>query len=508
MSDALFNGEEDKEPNLSQGWVTSSIGELFEIIGGGTPSTEIPSFWEGSIPWMTSADIHGLKDVTPRKKITSDAIDKSATHCVPKGSIIVVTRVGLGKIALAPTDLCFSQDCQALIGNWSYLIPEYCLYYLSGAVQIFKYKNRGTTISGVIVKQLRELNFPLPPLPEQHRIVAKIEELFTHLDAGVASLKKAQAQLKRYRQAVLKAAFEGRLTQEWREEHKGEIEPASELLKKISRVSKRKTTRKYERLVNGDTYYLQNLPDEWELTQVQEVGDVQLGRQRAPQHHNGPNMRPYLRVANVFENYIDVSDVKSMNFTPDEFEIYHLEYGDILLNEGQSKELVGRPAVFRNEIPDVCFQNTLVRFRAYNGLIPEFALQLFIAYLNNGQFSKIASQSTNIAHLGAERFAKMPFPLAPYLEQREILSEIDRHFSIISKINDNIENSLRQAETLRQSILKRAFEGKLVPQDPNDEPASVLLERIKAEKASRAAEGKKGKTLQRRSPKRTIKNAD
>jgi type I restriction enzyme S subunit len=102
----------------------------------------------------------------------------------------------------------------------------------------------------------------------------------------------------------------------------------------------------------------------------------------------------------------------------------------------------------------------------------------------------------------------LPVPLPPIIEQSIILEEIERHFSQIDHLENTIITSLRQAETLRQSILKQAFEGKLVPQDPNDEPASVLLERIKAEKASRAAEGKKGKTLQRRSPKRTIKNAD
>jgi type I restriction enzyme S subunit len=102
----------------------------------------------------------------------------------------------------------------------------------------------------------------------------------------------------------------------------------------------------------------------------------------------------------------------------------------------------------------------------------------------------------------------MVIPYPDISEQKEIISEIERHFSQIDHVEQTIETSLRQAETLRQTILKQAFEGKLVPQDPNDEPASVLLERIKAEKASRAAEGKKGKTLQRRSPKRTIKNAD
>jgi len=88
------------------------------------------------------------------------------------------------------------------------------------------------------------------------------------------------------------------------------------------------------------------------------LGRVQLGRQRAPQHHAGPNMRPYLRVANVFEDRLELGDVMEMNFDPQEYETYRLVPGDILLNEGQSRHLVGRPAIYRDEVPGACFQNT------------------------------------------------------------------------------------------------------------------------------------------------------
>src|SRR5436309_706375 len=107
------------------------------------------------------------------------------------------------------------------------------------------------------------------------------------------------------------------------------------------------------------------LPPGWCWAKVCEVGAVKLGRQRSPEHHTGDHMRPYLRVANVYEDRIDLSDVLEMNFTPEEFEQYQLRYGDILLNEGQSLEWVGRPAMYRDELPGSCFQNTLVRFRPH-----------------------------------------------------------------------------------------------------------------------------------------------
>src|SRR5262245_43358613 len=135
---------------------------------------------------------------------------------------------------------------------------------------------------------------------------------------------------------------------------------------------------------------LRPLPDGWVWTSVEEVGEVQLGRQRSPEHHTGAHMRPYLRVANVFEDRIDTRHVLEMNFSPAEFERYRLEPGDILLNEGQSLDLVGRPAMYRGEVPGSCFQNTLIRFRPRSGVLSKYALLVFRSYLHRGRFQQIA----------------------------------------------------------------------------------------------------------------------
>jgi type I restriction enzyme, S subunit len=111
-----------------------------------------------------------------------------------------------------------------------------------------------------------------------------------------------------------------------------------------------------------------------------------LGRQRAPQHHDGDNMRPYLRAANVLEDRLDLSNVKWMNFTPAEFETFALRPGDILLNEGQAPDLLGRPAMYQGEIVECCFQKTLLRFRAKEGVLPDYALIVFRHYMRSGRF--------------------------------------------------------------------------------------------------------------------------
>jgi type I restriction enzyme, S subunit len=301
---------------------------------------------------------------------------------------------------------------------------------------------------------------------EQRRIVAEIEKQFTRLEAGVTALRRVQANLKRYRAAVLKSACEGKLVPteaELAKKQKRKFESGEELLARLL-IERRKnwTGRgKYKAPETIDNSGLPSLPDSWAYASVEQLGFVQLGRQRAPQHHKGRFMRPYLRVANVFEDRIDLSDVKEMNFTPEEFETFRLKPNDILLNEGQSLELVGRPAIYRGELPGACFTNTLVRFRPCASLSVKFAFLVFRAFMHSGRFQKIAKWTTNIAHLGADRFAKLGFPLPPLAEQTRIVAEVERRLSVVEELEAAVAVNLQRAIRLRQSILQKAFTGTL-----------------------------------------------
>jgi type I restriction enzyme S subunit len=148
-----------------------------------------------------------------------------------------------------------------------------------------------------------------------------------------------------------------------------------------------------------------------------------------------------------------------MNFTPEEFETFSLKPKDILLNEGQSLELIGRPAMYQGELPGACFTNTLVRFRPYDLLDADFALLTFRAFMHAGRFQQIAKWTTNIAHLGADRFAKMPFPLPGILEQKRIVKELERQLSVVNQLGTVVTANLQRATGLRQSILQKAFNG-------------------------------------------------
>ena len=337
---------------------------------------------------------------------------------------------------------------------------------------------------------LEEAAFPLPPLPEQRRIVAEIEKQFTRLDASVASLKRVQANLKRYRASVLKAACEGRLVpieaELARAEGRG-YEHASVLLERILAErrarweSQPKRRGKYKEPVGPDTSGLPELPEGWTWATAAQLGEVRLGRQRSPRRATGPNMRPYLRAANVTWDGLDLSDVKEMDFDPREYEIYRLRRGDILLAEASgSADEVGKPAIWGDQIDGCCFQNTLIRIRAFPTVVPYLFYQL-LSDARTGALGK-AARGVGIHHLGAQRTESWTVAFPPPAEQDRIVAEVDRRLSVIQQAEATVEANLTRAERLRQSILKQAFSGKLVPQDPNDEPASVLLERIRAER--------------------------
>jgi type I restriction enzyme S subunit len=177
-------------------------------------------------------------------------------------------------------------------------------------------------------------------------------------------------------------------------------------------------------------------------------------------------MRPYLRVQNVFEDRIDLEDVMEMDFPPHDFEKYQLFPGDLLLNEGQSPELLGRSAIYRGELPGACFTNTLVRFLAFDGTLVEFALLMSRHYMHAGRLVDEGTVTTNIAHLSLGRLACVEFPLPSLAEQHRIVAEVDRLLSIAREAEAEVDANLKRAQGLRQAIVAKAFQPGAVPPAP------------------------------------------
>lgn len=357
----------------------------------------------------------------------------------------------------------------------------------------------GSTQPQITQENLRKVVIGLPPFAEQTRIAQKLDELLAQVDTLKARLQAIPALLKRFRQSTLAAAASGRLSADWRGQHFdfiGKINPATAGGVNANLVLHGQAKRHaYDTADNQKQAPLEPLlevPSSWTLPIIKAIGRVQLGRQRSPKYHSGANMRPYLRVQNVFEDRLDLTDVMEMDFPASDFEKYKLKVGDILLNEGQSPQYLGRPAMFHGELDDVCFTNTLIRFQAHPVVIAQYALFVFRHYMHAGHFSLQGTITTNIAHLGAGRFADMSFPLPPLEEQTEIVRRVEQLFAFADQLEAKVASAKSRIDHLTQSILAKAFRGELVPQDPNDEPASMLLERIQAQRAA-APKAKRGR---------------
>ncbi|MFJ6048286.1 restriction endonuclease subunit S [Streptomyces sp. NPDC092307] len=183
--------------------------------------------------------------------------------------------------------------------------------------------------------------------------------------------------------------------------------------------------------------------------QVGELGEVRMGKQLSPASRVAIGQFPYLRVANVFDGLIDYADVNTMGFTPAERKTYSLRSGDILINEGQSLELVGRSALYDGPEGGYCFQNTLIRFRPEVEVVPEYAQAVFSRWLATGVFAAIAKKTTSIAHLGGDRFASLRFPLVSLSEQHQIVEAL----GTVSTMERSIESSISKAQTLREGVV-------------------------------------------------------
>ena len=495
---SLVMPQEMRTGPLPVGWIDVALTDICQIVGGGTPSTKVAEYWEGDIPWISSADIYGLTDIRPRRKITEAAIRGSATNMVAVGAIVVVTRVGLGKVAIAHRDLCFSQDSQGLVFDADQISGLYLTYFLSQAVQNFRYEGRGTTISGVTKKHLGEIQVLIPPLLEQRRIVAEIEKQFTRLDASVAALRRTQANLKRYRATVLRAACSGELVPteaELARTEGREYEPADVLLERILVErqarwgSQEKRRGKYKEPAAPDTSDLPPLPDGWTWATVDQMIVRSEYGTSVKCSYEGDGI-PVLRIPNIVGGEIDLTDLKFANQSLPVDDDRALQVNDVLMcRTNGSISLIGKTAVIKRHLePHHSFASYLLRFRFVNFPPLSNWFHLFAAsQLGRNYIEREAASSAGQHNVSLSLIHRMAVPIPPLAEQRRVVAEVDRGLSVIQQTETAVEASLRRAERLRQSILKRAFSGELVTQDPHDEPASVLLERIRAKREAEQA---------------------
>lgn len=317
-----------------------------------------------------------------------------------------------------------------------------------------------------------------------------MEKLLSKGDACKERLEKIPIILKRFRQSVLAAACSGRLTSDWREKNP-DVESASELLRRI--LEERKNTKL--KTIQIDSNDLPEIPECWYWEKLVNLAHIRGGVTKGRKLGNKETvLLPYLRVANVQDGFLDLSEIKQIKALPEDLEKYRLKNGDILFTEGGDRDKLGRGTVWRDEIKDCIHQNHIFRARLYNSEIdPDYIYLATKSDYAKAYFFKNARQTVNLASINLTTLGNVSLAIPPQEEQQEIVRRVEALFKVADQIEERYKKAEAFVHKLTQSILAKAFRSELVPQDPNDEPASVLLERIREERVKNQVKSQKGK---------------
>jgi type I restriction enzyme S subunit len=408
-------------------------------------------------------------------------------HIVRPGDLLVSWAASLGAYIWNGEEGCLNQH---IFKVESYIDKRFHYYLLQDILDDLLRKTHGSGMVHITRKRFDETPVAIPDRDEQGRIVAKIEELFSDLDAGVAALKRAQANLTRYRAAALKAAVEGKLTEQWRAENPPS-EPASVLLERILAERRKKweeeQLKKYEAKGKKpsknwqekyteprapNTADLPALPESWCWATIdQTCQQVRYGSSsKATRDLNGI---PVLRMGNIQEGQLDLTDLKYLPHDHREFPGLLLQPGDLLFNRTNSAELVGKSAVYLRAPEPCSFASYLISARPLSPLDARICCYALNSFWGRQWISSVVSQQVGQANVNGSKLRAFAFPLSPVDEQLPIIEAVEERLSVLEQTRMQIQSDVLRASRLRQGILRRAFEGSLVPSDARTEATRV-----------------------------------
>jgi len=490
---------------LPKGWTLAKLGEVCK---------------DPQYGWTTSAVAEGELHLLRTTDITSGNVDwRSVPYCkeepidaekyLLEDGDVVISRagsVGFSHLIRNPEHSIFA----SYLIRFKPLIDErYFAFFLKSPLywQAISERKIGIALANVNASKLRQILMPIAPLDEQIRIVGQVEEFFACLDAGVEELRKVRAQLKRYRQAVLKYAFEGKLTEKWQKNHRDLIEPASQLVNSIIKgnlaewendqllqVKKSRQDqknhllkKKHKQPLSPSTSTQAGLPEYWAwVTADQLFWSITSGSRGWAKYYSEEGAF-FVRVGDLSHDTISI-DLKSAQHVnpPDGAELRRtrVSSGDILISITAD---IGRIALVPIGIGEAYINQHVALAKSVSLFSHSYLAWFLLGPIGQKQLTGLQYGVTK-AGLGLDDIRRVNIPLAPLVEQYEIVEEIERRLSVLTEAEEVIEQDLKRANSLRQSILRTAFEGRLVPQDPEDEPADKLLERIREERAKSMGE--------------------
>lgn len=466
-----------EQQELPEGWEHVKLGDVVsKIIGGGTPSKNNLNFWSGNIPWLTVKDMRTRRPAVSKDHISEIAVAQSSTNIIPANTVIIATRIGLGKVIRVPYEAAINQDLKALI-----LPPEmekgYLEYWFVSKSNYLESIGSGTTVKGIRLEQLKNLDFPLAPQIVQKQIVAKIEELFSHIDAGIEGLKKSKALLKQYRQSILKSAIAGELTKEWREQNANNIEPASQLLERILKERRQRWEQQQiekfqakDNMPTNDKWQEKYLEPKsvsaeidigsWQMVSLEQIADVGTGatpKRGNPTYYENGTI-PWVTSGALNAEFITEASELITELAIKETNVSVFPKHTLLVamyGEGKTRGKVSELLIesgTNQACAGLVFKGLAEQCRDY--------VKLFF-YMNYDDIRRLSSGGVQPnLNLSIIKATKISLPSRE--EQKEIVQRVEEKLTATDRLMAELDTKLTQAQQQKQTILASAFKGELV----------------------------------------------
>jgi type I restriction enzyme, S subunit len=488
-------GIRESMSDLPKGWIESTLGDMGEWSSGGTPSRKNQEYFGGSIPWVKTGDLKDAYIESVDEYITNSGLKNSSAKVFPSGTLLLAMYgATIGRTGVLKIEAATNQACAALIseGVTADIIPFLWQFFIYKSEE-FKSIGQGGAQQNISQTIIKEFPVFIPPLAEQHRIVAKLDSLLDRSRRARQDLERIPKLLDRYKQAILSAAFNGDLTSDWREGN-AEIETASQLLKNVreSRINHLRKLKKNNLLLEEFTIQeseeiLSEVPDTWEWSALGNYVDCSRGKfsirpRNDPKYFTGKY--PFIQIGDLpREGGYILNHKQTLN--DDGLSVSRMfPRGTVAI--AIVGATIGNTGILSY---DMCFPDSLVGMQTYSE-----AGNLYVEYYSRYEKEKIRTISYaggGQPNIKLETLNTYPLPLPPLQEQEEIVKRIEKLFEAIDLIAEQYQQAIKLLDRLDRSILAKAFRGELVPQDPNDEPATVLLERIQKDRSTQV----KGKKL-------------